>query len=99
MSTKANIRYGDVDVTDDDLSPSAVRRRISIMIPEDVLARLRQLAAVEGIGYQTLMNRILREYVLGDQSITSRLDRLERAVMSAGRPLVHGARDSGRRKR
>lgn len=48
-----------LEVSDRDLEPGAVRRRISIMIPEDVLGRLRAFAAYRNISYQTLVNEIL----------------------------------------
>lgn len=54
------IEPGQVKIPDDALAPSAVRRRISIMIPEDVLARLRADAAVGGMDLQTLINCILQ---------------------------------------
>lgn len=60
---KNEITFGDVEVSDEDFEPHNVRRRISIMIPEGVLAKLRQIAAAEGKGYQTIANEILREAV------------------------------------
>ena len=39
------------------------RRRISIMIPERDLLRLKARAAEEGMPYQTLINSILHKYV------------------------------------
>ena len=39
------------------------RQRISIMIPERDLARLKARAAEEGMPYQTLINSILHKYV------------------------------------
>ena len=41
----------------------AKRRRISIMIPERDLARLKTQAAEQGMPYQTLINSILHKYV------------------------------------
>jgi predicted DNA binding CopG/RHH family protein len=41
------------------------RQRISIMIPERDLARLKTRAAEEGMPYQTLINSILHKYVGG----------------------------------
>ncbi len=76
----ARIKYGKVEVSDEELSPSAVRRRISILIPEDVLARLRKFATEEGTGYQTLINRILRDATHSEKSIAARLERIERAL-------------------
>lgn len=68
MSSKGNpnIVYGDVELSEEDFAPENVRRRISIMIPEDVLATLRAQAAKEAIGYQTLINQILRKATDGD---------------------------------
>jgi uncharacterized protein (DUF4415 family) len=80
----ARIEYGKVEVSDEELAPRAVRRRISIMIPEDVLGRLNDMAKAEAMGYQTLVNRILREATEGE-SISARLERIERAVMRATR--------------
>jgi len=80
MSTKSKIRYGNVEVSDDELAPEAVRRRISIMVPEDVLARLQKRAQREGLPYQTLMNQILRDATRGKNSIAARLERIEKAV-------------------
>lgn len=55
---KPKIKYGVVDVTDAGLSPRAVCRRVSIMISEDVLAKLR----VRGEDIATSVGRILREH-------------------------------------
>jgi uncharacterized protein (DUF4415 family) len=79
MSTKSKMNYGNVEVTDDDIKPEAVRRRISIFIPEDVIMKLTAMAKKEGIGYQTLINRLLHDAVSGD-SVTERLERIERQL-------------------
>lgn len=86
MSTKlkikkgAKIEYGNVGVDDVDFSPAATRRRISIMIPEDVLIKLRAKAADEGTGYQTLINTILRDAAMHGDSLAKRIDRLETSL-------------------
>jgi predicted DNA binding CopG/RHH family protein len=41
------------------------RQRISIMIPERDLLRLKARAAEQGMPYQTLINSILHKYVEG----------------------------------
>ena len=76
----ATIRYGNVNVSDKDFSSNAVRRRISIMVPEDILARLRQMASEEETGYQTLINRILHDATAAENSVIARLARIEKAV-------------------
>jgi hypothetical protein len=82
MNTKGKISYGNVEVDDEDLRPSNVRRRISIMIPEDVIAKLTTIGRRENEGYQTVINRILREAVASDDggSVCERLSRVEVAV-------------------
>ena len=79
---KGKIIDGDVEISDDELAPSAVRRRISIMVPEDVLARLKSMADERGIGYQTLANEILRSSTDEKNSVSVRLDRIERALVT-----------------
>jgi len=41
------------------------RQRISISVPERLLARLKTRASEEGMPYQTLINTILHKYVKG----------------------------------
>jgi len=76
MNTKRKMKYGTVDIPEEAFAPANVRRRISIMIPEDVLAKLKELAASEGLPYQTLMNKILHNAINKD-SMASRLDHIE----------------------
>ena len=44
--------------------PSPGKTRITIMIDDDVIETFRSKAEAEGVGYQTLINRILRESTL-----------------------------------
>lgn len=58
--------------------------RITTYLDCDVLDTLRQLAGHAGSKYQTLLNHILREYLLGQQTgLLARIDRLERAVFKS----------------
>lgn len=79
------IRYAKKDVlSDEDFDPQRIGHRISIVIPEDVLMSCRNLAREKGMGYQTLMNQILRREILGDSSgktLEERLLKLEEIVM------------------
>jgi predicted DNA binding CopG/RHH family protein len=94
----AEIEFGNVEVTDEDIAPAAVRRRISIMVPEDVLAKLRAAAQEEGIGYQTLINRILKERMSPTERAavekitlnlsTEQLDELKETVHEALKPQL-----------
>jgi len=82
----ADIRYGKSDqLKDKDFDSRNVGHRISIVVPEDVLMAYRQQATGEGIGYQTLMNRVLRGHLAEGETLTERLARLERAVFHQGR--------------
>jgi hypothetical protein len=47
-------------------APSA-KARITIRLDADVLAWFRKQVGGDGIGYQTLINRALREYVANDR--------------------------------
>jgi uncharacterized protein (DUF4415 family) len=76
---EANVKLGDVSIPDEAFAPENVRVAISLKVPSDVLAKLRELAARDGLPYQTLMNRILRDAVSGN-SITERLERIEKAL-------------------
>ena len=80
--TKGKIVYGNVNIPDEAFSPAATRVRISIMVPGDVIAKLRELGEKLGKGYQTVTNDILRAAVMGDDSLDSRklakrIDKLE----------------------
>ena len=45
--------------------PSPDKTRITIMLADDVIEALRQRAEAAGSGYQTGINRVLREYLAG----------------------------------
>ncbi len=79
----ADIRYGKKDLLKDtDFEARNIGHRISIVLPQDVLMAYREKAAKEGIGYQTLINQILRSHIAESKTLTERLARLERVVFS-----------------
>lgn len=86
---KALIRYAKKDVfREEDFNPQRIGHRISIVIPEDVLMSCRHLAKEKGIGYQTLINQILKREVsrgaMGKPiSLEERLLKLEKIVLQA----------------
>ena len=45
--------------------PSPGKTRITIMLDDDVIERFRAQAEADGVGYQTLINSILRQAALG----------------------------------
>jgi predicted DNA binding CopG/RHH family protein len=75
---KSSISYGKKDLlsADDFKNPKI---RISMMVDEDLLQTLKRNASEEGIGYQTLMQKILRESV-GRPSLEERVRRLEKKL-------------------
>ena len=55
--------------------------RVTTFLDSDVLEALRKTARSSGTKYQTLLNQLLREALIGDsKTILERLERLEKAV-------------------
>ena len=54
--------------------------KITVNVDADLLVELRQMAEATGTPYQSLLNRVLKDAVLGKKAEGSRLDRLEREV-------------------
>lgn len=55
--------------------------RVTTFLDEDVLKALKETAQASGTRYQTLLNQLLRQALIGDtKTILERLERLERAV-------------------
>ena len=44
--------------------PSPGKTRITIMLDDDVIEHFRSQAEAEGVGYQTLINALLRKFVV-----------------------------------
>ncbi len=85
---KADIKYGKKDIlSEDDFEPAKIGHRISIVIPEDVLMRFREMAENNGTKYQTLINKVLRDAASGatESSMEGRLSKLEKAVFQKKR--------------
>ena len=43
--------------------PSTGKTRITIYLDDDILANFRKQAEIKGIGYQTLINEILKQHI------------------------------------
>ena len=62
------------------------KRRITIMLDNFVIEAFRQLADSEGIGYQTLINRTLRESLVDGPVSEETLRRVIREELGGWRP-------------
>ena len=59
----------------------AAKVRVTTFLDEDVLAALKATAQGSGTRYQTLLNQLLRQSLIGDtKTILERLEKLEKAV-------------------
>lgn len=52
----------------------------SIRLDKDLVSASKKLAAKEGIGYLTWLNKKLREVILSEKNIETRIRKLEKAV-------------------
>jgi uncharacterized protein (DUF4415 family) len=77
MKSTKNIKYGAVEIAKNDLSPENVKIKVTTFVDQDVLRVLKERAAAEGVGYQTLLNRTLRQSILGEKSLPDRVKVLE----------------------
>ena len=89
-------------------SVQPAKGRITIRLDEDVLAWFRKQVGGGGAGYQTLINRALREYIATDREpleatlrrvIREELSRTGSVLMVAEEPAPYGARGARRRSR
>lgn len=79
MGEHSGIKYGKRSVLPPGpIDHSQVKVQISIKMDGDVLRAARRLAEEEGIGYQTLINRALRESLLGEESSEDKMRRIAR---------------------
>jgi predicted DNA binding CopG/RHH family protein len=66
------------------LSPAELRSakiRVTTFLDEDVLGALKEMAEKSGTRYQTLLNQLLRQSLIGGGgTILERLEKLEKAV-------------------
>jgi uncharacterized protein (DUF4415 family) len=58
--------------------------RVTTFLDEDVLQALKETAQGSGTRYQTLLNQLLRQALIGDtKTILERLEKLEKAVFKS----------------
>ncbi|EQD29053.1 hypothetical protein B1A_00830 [mine drainage metagenome] len=63
--------------------PSPGKTRITIMLDDDVIEAFRARAEASGSGYQTEINRVLREYLAGGPITLDALRRIIREELRA----------------
>ena len=64
-------------VTNDDIDPKNTKARVTAWIDGDILLELRRRAKKRGIGYQTLMNTVLRQALIDSATLEERIERIE----------------------
>jgi uncharacterized protein (DUF4415 family) len=80
-TSKKKVKYGKVDkLNDDDFKNCKIR--ITMMVDEDILRAFKARAQETGEGYQTLMNRALKEASI-KPSIEERVSKLESLISRA----------------
>ena len=61
--------------------PSPGKTRITIMLDDDIIEHFRARAEAEGVGYQTLINSLLRKAALGAGKATAQATPLTVATL------------------
>lgn len=89
MKTKKRVKkdvieYGDVDVDFSNLQRQDIKMRITTYIDLDVVEKLKEHAKELGTGYQTYLNSYLRESILNEPGVLTRLKRIEKAILGKG---------------
>lgn len=76
MAKKKEIKYGNVDFSQEELKDKNVTAHISIKMPMTMLKDLKRLALNEKYEgrYQTLMKDILNEYIRKQSSLKKKVD-------------------------
>lgn len=64
---KKKISYGNVSLPEDAFNPRETKFRVTMFIDLDILDKVRKLAKERGMPYQTYINQILRDTVLGNE--------------------------------
>lgn len=83
MTTKnKKIKYGKVNLPADEFEPKNCKQRITMMVDEEVIRAFKSRAKESGEGYQTLMNKALREASL-KPSLEERIERVEKLLKRA----------------
>ena len=64
---KKKIRHGSVSLPDDAFNSKETKFRVTMYLDLDVLDEVRKRAKKRGLPYQTYINQILRDSILGQE--------------------------------
>lgn len=83
-----------------DINPLAIDdalslQSISIRMPVDLLAAIKSIAAINGVGYQPLIKQVLKRFVLCEMKQILR----DQADLAAGRKALHDAEQQGEHRK
>jgi predicted DNA binding CopG/RHH family protein len=81
-------KAGEIKVSAEEFEPKNLKIRITTMLDGDVLEACKMQADKEHVGYQTLINKILRERLLGAVGIEQRIMTLEAAFAALNRAAI-----------
>lgn len=88
MSTKnrkTDLQYGNREFeSPENWKKSETKIRITTFLDEDLLEKIKSEAAVQNKKYQTYLNERLREVFMDEESVETRLKRLEEIVKKKG---------------
>lgn len=91
-TTNKKIKYGNVELPADTFDPKNMKVRITTMIDYEILRALKAEGARRRIGYQTLLNELLRDWMNHPKPSTEdRLRALEAVVLKTPRQFIQRA--------
>jgi uncharacterized protein (DUF4415 family) len=67
-------------LTDEDVNSKNIKIRVNMFMDLDVVEHFRKLSKNKGLGYQTLINQALREYISGLRGLERRVEELEKKL-------------------
>lgn len=74
------ISYGTVEAPEGFNDPKNHKVRVTMWMDGDLLMALKKRAEEVGAGYQTLAQKLLRDAVSETESLSQRLERIEKAL-------------------
>lgn len=83
-TAKKKIKYGNVSLPEDAFNPKETKFRVTMYLDLDVLEEVRKKAKARGLPYQTYINQLLRDSVLG-QEMDEKIRRIVREELGKKR--------------